>query len=339
MEITEDNNYWLYLISKTLWKEYEQYIKKNDICYVGFLHLYNIKKNDILLLFCKDGVGFIGIIQVRNGLEKRENVKVFKNPIFNTFTSSIKELIFFDKFVTFTEINKELEDKINSKIIKGADVLTLIDFNFGETLVETLLKINDIKEDSSDTISIDSYSDNDSMDVENNKSIKNKKNSPEDSESSEEDDDSTKKKNNPKENKEKNNKKIKGNIPILIVPCKEFELPEGDEEEIIKNNKTEDEILKCKYIKKHYKNCKECDITNNNNFDFYYIMDKVNNTYYYEIKSTSFKYGDLKEAYQSLQGVLIDENDEVEEDSLNIYYINDDKSYYNNCLFIHFYEK
>jgi hypothetical protein len=343
MEIDNSNDYWLYLISKTLWKEYEKYIKKNDKCYIGLLHKYDIKENDVLFLFCKDGVGFIGMIQLRTTLEKREHVKVFKNPIFNTFSAYIKELIFFDKCISFTEINKKLEDKLTTKKIRGADVLTLLDFEFGKVLAKTLLKINDIKEDSSDTISIESFSDDNLEKLEKNKKKNIKRRyKKEDNQDDEEDNQEYDEEDSGKENNSSNeydDKKIKGNIPILIIPCRDFELPEGDDGEVIINNKTEDEILKCKYIKKHYKTCKDCDVTNNNNFDFNYIMNKFNKMYYYEIKATSYKYRDLKEAYQSMQGVFIDKDDEIEEDSLNIYNIIDENSYYNNCLFIHFYEK
>jgi hypothetical protein len=54
-------------------------------------------------------------------------------------------------------------------------------------------------------------------------------------------------------------------IPIMIIPCKDFNFPE------VKNTILE-EIKLTNYFKKHHIKCKNCEITNNNNINLREIL-------------------------------------------------------------------
>jgi hypothetical protein len=62
------------------------------------------------------------------------------------------------------------------------------------------------------------------------------------------------------ENEENDDNQEDGNIPIMIIPCKKFKLP----------NK-----YPIKYFIKHYKCCKKCEITNNNDGNINGILPKA----------------------------------------------------------------
>jgi hypothetical protein len=111
--------------------------------------------------------------------------------------------------------------------------------------------------------------------------------------------------------KTKIEKKIEGHIPILMIPCKKFNI-----------NKWKIEFIK------HYGVCKDCEITNNNNCEFSKFM---NNKLNFKVLKNIKNINTIIDYYlNSCEYVFIEKED------IKILKITCEESGYNNCIIIVF---
>lgn len=112
-------------------------------------------------------------------------------------------------------------------------------------------------------------------------------------------------------------------IPILVVPCDKYNLLKQKPD------------CQIQYFTKHYKKCKNCEKTNNNNIDICSIINETEINIIKVDHSTSQqhleKFEQLKYAYLNLDDDMIE--NPSEDSYINVYAINDD-SIYDDCLLI-----
>lgn len=131
---------------------------------------------------------------------------------------------------------------------------------------------------------------------------------------------SKKKKEEEKEEEEEEEKKeIKpGYIPIMVIPCKEFGLPEKNKE---------------KYFVTHLRSCRKCDTTNNNDGLELIPILEGNNIEIYELTEEKHYYFDpALESYYCLENY--EPPDLVVKPFARIIYINNGDEIYDKCLLV-----
>lgn len=281
-------SYWLYVLSNNIYEEYAKSKKQ----YIGFLEKNDVKKGDVIIIFCKDRVigGFKEIIKVNticiqnNG---KKPVYIFKDKNMNNFYCQISESNLIQTDISIPTLTDKLkcgdigfknQTSFRIKFLNKVNKLYSLEPH-GNKIMTCLLEDNnqiinkDEKSESeisekkpikkSGKINKNKESDVDSNESESdNRNIVKKKiyqkietdDESNDSDDSDNSDDSS----DESESSEKDNN---GNIPIMIVPCKEFKLPNKDRE---------------KYFGNHIKNCTLCYVTNNNlNKTFMTIIDSA----------------------------------------------------------------
>lgn len=108
-----------------------------------------------------------------------------------------------------------------------------------------------------------------------------------------------------------------GFIPIMIVPCKKYKIPQLNPE---------------LYFKNHYKTCEECDITNNNKKELHYILDKAT-IEIFELKDTKhYHFNPAMECYHAVR--RYEPLDIKKRPFIRCIYINNNDEMYNKCLLI-----
>jgi hypothetical protein len=116
-------------------------------------------------------------------------------------------------------------------------------------------------------------------------------------------------------------------IPIIIIPCKNFEFPE------VKNVYLEEKKL-TKYFRDHHIKCNECEITNNNNINLREILiyDKNYDLQCQMSNENDDEIDDELEYYYN----IIPHNPFIDADktTIRIKYIINFDSHYDDCLFI-----
>ncbi|QKF94240.1 hypothetical protein QKU48_gp0782 [Fadolivirus algeromassiliense] len=115
---------------------------------------------------------------------------------------------------------------------------------------------------------------------------------------------------------------IGGYIPIMIIPCKDYNLPK---------------VNRDKYFKEHYKSCNNCDITNNNNRELCSILDK-SKIQFIEITDEKHMYlNSALDAYLNLRNHK--PLDAIEFPFIRVMYLNNDDDIYDKCLLITWQDK
>ena len=223
-------------------KEYcEEILKniKNKIFYLGSYKEYKISSNDIIIIYQTNdnrNNGFFGLFKICvNQQLNGEKIKVFKDINMHKYIMKFSDYFIFDNIIKYSNIQKK-ENTLKSAVFQKylADNLIYIKFpniKIIEKLINTfMLLINDNQKNDSE-----SESESESSESESSESSES-----ESSESSESESSDTEKK--------VNIKSSKGHIPVIMTPCKKFKW----------------QRWKIEY-KSHYKECNECDKTDNNN--------------------------------------------------------------------------
>lgn len=341
---TVGTNFWLYCLTKNNFNNLKNYKGMYISC---FLH-YEVKKGDIIFIYSKEVLknGFAGICRASKNLKLNDNNnKIFNDKNMNNYIIKLNYITLFENIVKINDIINYIKfDKpgfrstqsFTSKFVKKSVSLIKIDYQ-GETILKKLfeltteedeetniflkkkkIKIIDKKNNSNNsTLSgslITTKSSTDSTIKTSTKSTSM---------------DSTIKTSNSNKIKTSNSSKIKTNdiidditvtgsfkeleessenddgfIPILLIPCNDFKWDKMSE----------------KYFKKHYKLCKNCEKTNNNNnIDIGYFLDDAEIEI---IDVTGEKNIDLTltmNAYDSLSNYSPEESNETEsiEETIN----------------------
>lgn len=110
---------------------------------------------------------------------------------------------------------------------------------------------------------------------------------------------------------------MRGQIPIMMIPCKKFKLED-------------DMRSRIKMLKKHYMRCEECEKINNGNIELSVIIEEA------KIKILKMSENDrVKEmilAYHSLE--KYDPREEYKDNYIKCIYIHDTDSIYHECIII-----
>lgn len=308
--ISDKTTFWIYSIEYDNWIYIKDYNKKNKTNILTSFDLSNVKKNDIVFIFNKNNrkrknelqTGFIGIGFVEKKCDKNTELKVFKDENLNKYITNykfiskfteeyllkdllpyIKKVPTFTTEITFTKkycnnlLNYvRLDRSIGIAMLKG--LYSLYDKTLDKNTEEEENK-SETETEESDKVSTESFSEDDNI---------------------EDEDD---------ENKN-------GCIPIMILPCKKFRIPD------VKNyNNEKDKKIITEYIKNHYLKCSKCEIVNNNNkepshffddaeFDYDIADDNDDEIeedleYYYALKKYD-PYKDHDETYIKFKNIKLD---------------------------------
>jgi len=374
MNICNDTNFWLYVLTKQAFLDYSNY-KGN---YITFFDGRKLKKKDIIIIYNKDRLnsGFMGIIQLKSDpeLDKRK-YKIFKD---NNLNRDYVKIKFERKFILAIKPDKVLKylktdvsgyknvQTFRTKFLTKENAVVQLDL-YGERIVNKLLEEDDInlenkyseKEDVDIDVEIDIDIDididdnkneeteesNTDIESDNETKINKKKASAktldfikklkkkniivddnfEDNNDNDDislittSDDSGSNEDNLSDNKTNDDNNNNGFIPIMIVPCQNY-----DKKLLLKNKN---------YFVNHYKSCHKCDITNNNNIELGSIIDnaKIETI---EIKNDKHGYfNPVLDAYLKLQNydpIGCDEDGSF----IRVIYINNDHDIYDKCLLI-----
>lgn len=375
IKLNTKTNYWLYVLTKNNYDDFKKY-KGN---FITFMDGDNIKKGDVVIIFCKERLnsGFAGIVQMKNDViinknkgfvgllktnqykdigEPNQTHKIFKDNNLNrdygevSFKKNFIDLIRPDMIIK--SLNTDASGYKNTmsfrgKYLKKENVTIKLDL-YGNKIVDKLLETAEQDEEEEahkqQKKKEEEQEQSDSDDIEFQPSPK--KPSRKELDKLKKIEQIKKLKAKPKiedyvkKYKEKNNIVIcsddededlddasenkdqsddEGTIPIMIVPCKDY-----DFDELLDQNK---------YFQKHYKKCKKCDITNNNNSDILQTIDKAEVEV---IEITSEKHGYFNpalDAYFSLKK-YVPMTDEDKENFIRVIYINNDHEIYNGCLLV-----
>jgi len=338
------SNYWIYTLTKDNYDSFLQY-KGDDI---NFSHKNDIVTDDIIMLFLKNNLqnGFVGILKAASNATPSK-ITIFKNNNLNKFVVKLKTKNIFDMikvkdiliFLNYNEVGFKTPATFGSKFTKIHNNICDISI-YGKEIVEYLLSKNQsinlasivkstltsiknmqkydtkLKLNSLFKNDITNYLIEDSEDnLSNSKSFEN----------SESDSESYNYNSNSKSNSESSSEESEdeleddpnGYIPIMIVPCDDFKIPNLNED---------------MYIVNHYKTCKKCDVTNNNDKELCSILNHAN-IEFIEITDEKHAYFDpALEAYYKLK--KFEPMGAENHPFVRLVYINNDHDIYNNCLLV-----
>ncbi len=126
-----------------------------------------------------------------------------------------------------------------------------------------------------------------------------------------------------------------GHIPIMIISCDKFELPNIEyDKKKYKIWDNPDLTAKIEYFTEHLKKCKKCEVNNNNTFEIIEYINKDTMDVSFEIM-TDDNY-ELEESINKYE-LCLNYNpfgDELEEEFVKIVKINDATNIYHNCFII-----
>lgn len=306
ISIYPTTKFWLLVLSKNTFIEYSKYKKNYLTCFDDC----GVKKDDIIIIFCKAGnkteSGFKGLIQTSRDQKKNDKINIFKNNDLNKYFIKLKYKNIFTKAIKINEILNHLKTDLTGyknivsfrqsfrqKFLKNDNTLINID-PYGKKIVDKLIFLDENKNQNV----TEEYSNTDSQTSSEKSNI----------EINSENDNTT---------EEFDQEEKPGNIPILVVPCKDFKLPNKQKE---------------KYFVNHYKTCKKCNITNNNSKDLCSIID-VAKIEIVEIIDEKHGYFD-----PPLDDYFLIENHEPidfsETPFIRVAFINNSHEIYDKCLLI-----
>ena len=300
-------NCWIIALSQKNFLELEKYKKKHFTCFDGS----NIKKDDIIIIYCKDKKksAFKEILQVKNDAKLNNKINIFKD---NNLNKYVVDLYNKKKLQNVVKINDLLNNvNIEATCFKKNSYFQqkflkeniLIKMEYGKKILDTLLYLENITK----TIEIkETNTNSDEKEEVNSQNSSDTINSESSHKSAIEN------------SIEKEEEEVKlGRIPIIVVPCEEFNLPKKKGE---------------KYFVSHYKECKKCTTTNNNNKDIGSILDIAEIEI---IKIISTKDGFFNPVLDDYYGL---ENHEPMDYNkipfIRVAFIDNNHDIYNKCLLI-----
>lgn len=262
-KITKNTMFWLFVLSETNWNDLKTNYERGEY-YVSSYTNPNINKNDIIIIYQQHKTnklnhGIVSICQVNNSLTKNnKKIKIFRDINMNKYITDLCALTHYDTPYRISQMEKTLCQKCNvfksanwfkKKYIKEKTTFILIDKSLGTQIIRLIIECpDDLESNITNSISkttnfydSDSYSEWGSSVDENNTS----------SEYISSDDDCI--------------RILDGHIPVVMIPCKNFKWSDDDESIIHE-------------FKKHFIDCKKCEVTDNNDVSIY----KDFNSYIFE---------------------------------------------------------
>jgi hypothetical protein len=303
LSLTKNDRYWLYVLNGANLNDFINYDKPHfTIPNNEFIRNDEFQIGDIIILILsnKKCYNFIGFIQLSSMLINNKNgkVKIFKDTMLNANYVTIKFRLVCKNNVKLNDVLKSLKlkedsfttsSKFISKYAKKHIVMSELPKLEGKQLIKHLIMLNEKDEEDTDD------------DVETDTEL-----TPTEPSTTNETDETK------KEIREK------GMIPIMIIPCPEFDID-------IQKNKT-------KYFVDHYKKCYKCNVINNNNIELHTIINDCKFDFQ-EIK-------EVKNAYfnppldQYNFGMNYEPFDNEEFPFARIVYINNGHPVYNKCIMV-----
>ena len=334
--ITDGTNYWIY----TMTRETHNKIINSKESFIILNKMYEIENGDIIILFLKHlpDNGFVGLLQTSSGVIKKDGKLIIQFKSKNMF-----ELIKMKDALSFIKSDIagfKTPATFGFKFTRNPNTICDMPDN-GQTLTEYLISVNSdtdlfaqvkltfdlIKNrkkfniskkirfgSTKKNINMDLFID-ESMSNSYSDSIKSNNNSSEDNSNI------SNNSNSDSETEEEEEMELdddpNGYIPIMIVPCENFNLPDMNEEI---------------YFVNHYKTCDKCDVTNNNNRELCSVLNAAN-VEFCEITDEKHAYFDpALEAYYKLKKYepMGAENYPF----VRVAYINNDHDIYDKCLLV-----
>lgn len=250
INITTTTKFWIYTLSKTAYNDYQKF----KLPYICFFEDKGIGKDDVVMLYCKSRTenGFFGILQINSALSRNvgNKINIFKDQNLNKYHAKLKYKNLFTNYIGLQEIMKTLCTDIagyknaasfKARFIKTENSVAKIE-PLGKKLVDKIIQLSVELDKSEESEEENIKSESNENDEENESENSKSENSEEDEKKSEMIEDEN------------------GFIPIIVVPCKEFQIPAKGKEN---------------YVVNHYKTCNKCDVTNNNNRELCSIIDNA----------------------------------------------------------------
>ena len=341
LSLSRNNNYWLYIISDinlhNLVNYEEPYftIPNNENIQNEMLKIGDII---IFLVSNRTSYGFIGFSQLNSKVMGNKKIKIFKDAFLNFNYVTLKFRLFCSNPIKLNTTLKELNIKDNDdftssvkftrKYAKKHMIMSLLPPINGRIIINYLIKYKNneiIKDDEEVSSSCGKFSKSDKFEKSNKSNNKNNNKkkeytSSDNSNSSDLNSSNDSNDSNDTNDSNKTNDKIEspGLIPIMITPCKNFNIDDPED--------------KIDYFMNHYTSCKKCVITNNNdielgsiinncNWEFHEIQDKKNG--YFNPALEQYSFGENYEPIDSLEYPFV-----------RILYINNDHEIYDKCLLV-----
>ena len=295
--------YWLYLLPLNAINNYKSYTQyyltfpaKPENCPVCPLSLHY---NDVILFFVMDDdqCGFAGYVQLNCDVMINYDKHIFDDDNLNIYYASTKHKYIFDNVMPFKNVIKYLDCDVKGYKNANSFKNMFIKKKYYETCKSYVVQLTD--------------------DVQNKKIVhylnyvhfypKCKKLSRDDSQSWD-------------MSHESSNGPDDGYIPILIIPCQDYDLMKQND--------------KIEYFRNHYGKCKKCEVINNNNVELCAILDYAKIEY---IETKSLK-NDLYDypitCYWSLTRYIPINKQYDEGPFVRILYIDNVKDVYNGCVLV-----
>lgn len=304
--------YWIYVLNNAYSPKLLDSFKKHQY-YLSSHKNYNINENDIIFIYQKNSTihsnnGFIGLCQVSSKMiPNGGGIKIFKDANMNKYFVELSFVLLFDKLLAMKNVGSSLIEHDNNFNINSFKTKYLRDFSvfkelkkYGKEFVQIFVELDDLNNYPDDKISLSSVESIASVaSVASVASIA--------SIASAVSTDSIV-------------KKITGNIPILMIPCKKMRWYDCNESTI-------------KSFKKHYLHCKKCEKIDNNEISFSFAIDRRE---IYCSKLKKYKLIDkLISLYQNLENYkFILHDDDMFYEHIYLYKIRNKDHDYNGCILI-----
>ncbi len=306
------SQYWIYIMSTTIWEDYQKY----DQLQVSSYSSYNIKSGDIIIFYVKNKriSGFCGVAKTSSKQKKNTSVWIFKDMNMNKYLIDLESMTTFDlikldniyPYIKMDSVGYKNLASFRSKYLKGTDCMTKLDCR-GDVIVT---KFYDLTTPASETIKQDTQIEQvNSEDQLVEDDVVPEEQSEVQSEVQVVDQAETITNNNL--------------IPIMIVLCKDFRFPDNHDA--------------VEYFKQHYKTCRDCDVTNNNMTELGSILNDPDT----ETEIIQVNEDNIDTPNSDFNNILNSYHDQVgydlgQENCVKIYCIDNNKNHdtYSNCLLI-----
>lgn len=347
ISLSSKDNYWLYILNEHNVNEFTRYDKPyftlpDEIWPIN----ENIKLGDIIIFIStnKHCSNFVGCVQLNSKviLNKNGKIKIFKDAQLNSNYVLLKFRLLCNDPVKLNTVLKHLNTKdegfttvakFTHNYIKKHIIICPFPSNNGKLIIKYLIQLNnesnnDDSEEAKPTkiftkqtkkkIGLNKTTTESSNSSKKNvKKVKNvkKRQSSSDSDSYELTGSETNSRTNSEEEEQEEEK---GLIPIMIIPCQDFNIDPS------KN--------KIKYFTDHYKSCIDCVITNNNDIELGSVINNCSLEFHEITEERNSLFNPALDQYFS--GNKYEPIESLEHPFVRILYINNDHDIYDKCIMI-----
>lgn len=314
--ILPNTKYWVYVLQNNHWEHLSELFKKNKF-YISSFKNYSIKENDIIFVYQKHRstlkIGFVAICQTSTKMifNEKNKIKIFKDMNMNRYFVELGIVLPFNDPYRMSTIEKHLgknddfrTSSFRNDHLKEASAFSEINKDIGRNLLKILVELSDEAPPETSNDNIDSYDENEESEESELSELSEQDNTESDDNISDDDEILV----------------VDGHIPIMMIPCQEFEWNK-DSEVTIENFKT------------HYKNCSKCQKTDNNDVSFLPVLES-SEIYCKEIKKDE-EIEEYVDCYHELRKYMFKLADEDKQYShVYLFRINHRGDTYHKCILI-----